>query len=223
MKKSLLALLIVFTTITSAQIKPKSQDFFAYDFSYNILTNGPSGFEQAGFSNGHSFTFTFDKPLSKRISIAYGVGFHSDNYYSNLQIITNPASGAEEFTLDSNTASSNEFSAQYIHVPLELRFRGKLNDKGRFFRFYVGARAGVRINSYSNYVTNKIDVSYNNLGTLNRFDYGVYTRIGYHYFSLFAYYGLSPIFDSGAVLDNTGANYNVDQMRTLNVGLSFSL
>ncbi len=219
----LLALLLI-TANSSAQIKPKSQDWLAYDLSYGILINGSAGLEQAGVSNSHALTFTFDKPLSKRFSIAYGVGFHSDNFYSNLQALTNPATGDEDFQLfNYDTISSNKLTAQYFHIPFEVRFRGKPSDKGRFARVYLGARAGVRVNSYSNYVTNKIDVSYNNIGALNRFDYGVYTRIGYHYFSLYAYYGLSPLFDNGTVNDNAGNTYNLDQIRTLKIGISFSL
>jgi hypothetical protein len=214
---------------TSAQIKPKSKDWFAYDLSHSRLLNGPESLTQRAVGNGHSISFTGELGMGSHFSLASGLGFHSDNYYNNIRISTNQANGAEVFTtVNYDTINRNKLTAQYLHIPVELRFRSTPNAKGRYFRFYVGGRAGVRIHSYSNYRTDKINVSFLNLGSLERFDYGVYTRIGYHYFSLYAYYGLSPIFSSGSqVVENLGTPnarvYELDQIRTLNLGLSFSL
>lgn len=214
---------------SSAQIKPKSKDWFAYDLTHDQLTNGPQSLTQRLAGNGHSFSFTGELGMGKHFSVASGLGFHSNNYYNNLRISTNQANGAEVFTtMDYDTITRNKLTAQYFHIPVELRFRGTPNAKGRYFRFYVGGRVGVRVLSYSNYVTDKVNVSFNNLGSMERFDYGVYTRIGYHYFSLFAYYGLSPLFESGSqVVENLGTPnarvYELDQVGTLSIGLSFSL
>jgi hypothetical protein len=212
-----------FTLFCKGQIKPKSEDWFAYDLTYASFVDGPSGLTQAPYSNGHSFSFTENVRIGGAMSFGYGIGFHSDNYYNNLLIQTNASDGAESFELiNYDTVSTNELTAQYIHIPLELRFMGKANDKGNFFRFTLGFRAGVRINSYSKFKTDNLNVSYNNLGSLNRFDYGTYIRLGFGHINVFSYYGLSPLFTEGVLtLPNTEA-FSMDDLRTLHLGISIT-
>ncbi len=229
MKNSVVFLFLLFTSGLLGQIKPKSADWFSYDLTHDLFLDAPGSLTQGIWSNGHSFTFTGDYSISKNFGLGYGLGFHSNNYYNNLRITTNPANGAEVFTtIEYDTVDFNKLTVQYIHLPLELRFRGTPNAKGRFFRFYIGGRVGVRVNSYSQYVTDKVNITFNDLGSLNRFNYGIYGRIGYHYFNVFAYYGISPLFESGSQLvENMGtpqaSTFELDQIRTLSVGISFSL
>ncbi|MEQ9262939.1 MAG: porin family protein [Owenweeksia sp.] len=179
------------------QIKPKQDDWVAYDLTHDFLLDAPQGLEQSWRSNGHSLSFTDDVQFSEgsNFSFAYGIGFTSNNYYNNLSIETDPGNGLEFISfLDTDTVNSNKLTVQYIHIPIELRFRSNPNQKGNFFRFYVGAKVGVRINSYSKLITDQFNRQFNDLGSLNRFMYGAYTRIGYSFINIYAYYSLSDLF-----------------------------
>ncbi len=225
----LLVALLLLGFSAFAQIKPKQEDWFAYDLTYDYWLDAPDGVEQSWRSNGHSFSFT-DEVLfgeGSHFSFAYGLGFTSNNFYNNVSLQTDANTGEEYFLpLSTDSINSNKLTVQYIHVPIELRFRSSPSEKGNFFRFYVGGKVGVRVNSYSKLKTDQIDLQYNNLGALNRFFYGVYTRVGYSYVSLYAYYGLSNLFEEAYT--NNGVSYNqlsgaVDAIRPLSVGISLSL
>src|SRR5690606_19445494 len=97
-----------------------------------------------------------------------------------------------------------------------------------FFRFYLGTHWGVRINSYSRYKTKRINIQYNKLDNLNLFTGGVYTRIGFGYFSLYAYYGFIPLFEEGQIMKEGVAGpavYEAEmkKVRPFSVGISLSL
>lgn len=211
-----------------SQIKPKDQDWFFYDITYDYLLNAPANIEQSWRSNGHSFTFTDDVRFGEgsNFGFAYGLGFTSHNYYNNLNFGTFAGNGEEYYTLvDLDTVTSNKLTVQYIHIPLELRFRSDPNGNGRFFRWYLGAKVGVRVNSYSKLITDEVNRQYNDLGALNRFTYGVYTRIGYSFISFYAHYALSSIIEEQNIPNKNFPTFTQDltPLQALNVGISFSL
>ncbi|HAD97163.1 MAG TPA: hypothetical protein DCG19_07130 [Cryomorphaceae bacterium] len=188
---------LIFSANLFSQIKPKHEDWFAYDLTYDYLLESPPGLEQSWRSNGHSLSFMDDVQFGEEshFSFAYGIGFTSNNFYNNLSLRTNAADGREFYSfLDTDTINSNKLTVQYIHIPIELRFRSGLSQKGNFFRFYVGAKVGVRVNSYSKLITDNFNRQFNNLGNLNRFMYGAYVRTGYSFINVYAYYGLSELF-----------------------------
>ncbi|MGB0175777.1 MAG: outer membrane beta-barrel protein [Owenweeksia sp.] len=186
---------LLLSTAAFGQIKPKQDDWVAYDLTYDYLLEAPGPLEQGWRSNGHSLSFMDDVQFGEgsHFSFAYGLGFTSNNFYNNLSVRTNAADGLEYYSfLDTDTIKSNKLTAQYIHVPIELRFRSGPNEN--FFRFYVGAKAGVRVNSYSKLITDNFNRQFNNLGSLNRFMYGAYVRTGYSFINVYAYYALSELF-----------------------------
>lgn len=219
---SLFALLLFLSISALSQIKPKKEDWFAYDLTHNLLLNIPEGFEQSGWSHGHSLSFTDEVIFgTSNLGFAYGVGFTSLNFYSNVGIETDKATGEEVFNyIKPDSTDVNKFTVQYIHIPVELRFRSNPNAKGDFFRLYIGGKIGVRINSYSRIKSGNYNVQYNDLGSLNRFSYGVYSRIGYSFFSLYAYYGLSNVFEGNTA---PASLVSLDGALPLCVGISLSL
>lgn len=206
----------------SAQVKPDHKDFFFYDASYISLLNTGGGVEQYGFSNGHNLTFMKEVLFGQSTTgFGYGIGYSSKNYFTNTLIQTNPANGDENYTvLDIDSAGArNKFNQKFIDLALEFRFRSKQKDNGRFFRFYVGARGGVRFAGYAEYDNNNLDVQYRDIDEFNRFHGNAYVRIGYGFVSLYGSYGLTPIFTGGTT--NTG--FNMEDVRPLSIGVSLSI
>lgn len=226
MKKYTALLILVITThlvVAQKQYIPNEDDWFFYDLSYASYLNAPPGVEMEGFPNGHSFSLFREKLFgASKLSFAYGLGFTSDNFRSNLGIAVDPASGDAQFSVipDSVGYDANKLTIQYFEIPLELRFRGKPNDKGNFFRWYVGGRVGVRFNAYSKFKDEQINLRYYHPDELSRFKAGVYTRIGFSNFSLYGYYGLTDLFDYS--FDPATNGLDLNGMKQLNVGASFS-
>lgn len=215
----LLSLMVSFKT--NAQYIPKEEDWFFYDLSYNMLLNVPQGYENVWRSNGHNISIMDDMIFgTSNFSFAYGLTYSSQNYHSNLNVSADSITGAAHFRyLNPDKAyKTNKFTLQYFEIPLELRYRSKPNNKGKFFRFYIGGRLGIRFNGYSKYKDDDYNVRYYNMDEFNRWRAGVYTRIGYNYFSLYAYYGLTPIFTKGDINGETLTN-----AVPLSLGISLSL
>ncbi len=227
MKKTLLlAALFSFCFSAKSQSKyiPEEKDWFFLDIAHGTWLNGPTGFENNWRSNCWSLSAMDDILFGEsNFSFAYGLGYTSDNFYNNLRIAADPANGDGIFDIipDTTDFKSNKLNIKYFEIPLELRFRGAPNEKGKFFRFYVGVRPGIRFSSYTKYKTDDFQVRYFHPNELNRFKVGTYTRIGFGNISLFAHYNVLPIFDGGAV-GTTPNEENLDEIRALKIGLSLS-
>ncbi len=226
MKPLLLTLGIATSTTILAQIDTDNKDWFTYDLTSDILIETPAGYETDWRSNGHHFSFMFEKMWSKgRIGISGGLGFSSNNFYNNLRITTQENTGDQQYALLTDTASYryNKVTSQYIDIPIEIRYRTTPNTKGRFFRLYAGVRVGVRVHSYSQYVTEEVDIRYGNLDDLNRFRYGLYARIGYSFISLYGYYGLTGLFQNGEFTLPDGSTAELKRAIPVSFGISFTI
>lgn len=224
MKKILLTsiLSLVFITLF-AQIKPKQEDWFFADFGYDYLLNSPDGISQSFIPFSFSGSIMKEKPFGKgKFAIAGGLGYTGHSFYNNLGISTDLSSGKEKFRiLDTDSIERNRLTSEYIDAIFELRYRTLPNTNGKFFRWYVGVKGGVRVNSISRLRTKNAIVSYENLGALNRYKYGAYTRIGYGWINIYAYYGLSELFTEGVIVN--GNNEAVTGIRPLSIGISVVL
>lgn len=215
---SLVLSLVFFSSF--AQIKPKTEDWFFYDYTYDFFSNAPDGIAQEFVPNGHTISFLKEKSYGKgKFAIALGLDYSSQVYYSNLHVSTNLVDGEEIFqVLNTDSIERNRLSMEFIDALFELRYRTMANEKGKFFRWYLGVKGGIRVESISRLRTQNAIVSYENLGFLNRYRYGAYTRIGYGWFNLYAYYGLSEIFTDGALIN--GNNADVTGITPISVGIS---
>ena len=100
--------------------------------------------------------------------------------------------------------------ANYVEMPLEIRFDTKPEDIGRSFNFALGGRIGVLFDSdqkvkYREDDQWKKSKNKENWG-LNFLRYGVYTRIGIGGFNVFGFYNLSTLYEPNKAPDLTKMN-----------------
>lgn len=159
--------------------------------------------------------------------LGFGLGIGDDNYHHNMRIQTSPIDGQEYYSLMNDTAfTSNKQRITYLFLPLELRIRSKANQRGQYLRVYLGARGGVRINSFAHYETDKLQQRFLNLGDLQRLKAEVYARLGFGAFSLYGAYDLTPVFRERMrfIADEQGGQvFDLSQMRGLRLGLSLAI
>jgi len=223
-KKPLILLLISFLVFTGAraQYLPERGEWFHFSYSHLTLLNQPEQLTQSWKSNGWQIMLMRETLFARKShwGIAYGLGFSANFWHTNLNISSIPNTSNREYTYlpSDSTYKSNRFSASYIDIPFEFRFRTRSNSYGQYFRFYFGGLVGYRINSYSAFQTGDYSVKYYKLDDLARWHYGVFVRTGWWLFNLYAYYGINPVFDK---FDNTPEG--LDKMQSLSLGLSISL
>ena len=108
----------------------------------------------------------------------------------------------------------------YLEIPLE--FRAVTSTGRETFRFILGFKAGVLVSAHTKikYGTGDDVVIAKEKSDffLNRFRYGVYTRIGYKSIHLYTYYSLSDLFQNNKLVSGTATNQNVTPLM---FGLSF--
>lgn len=219
-KTVLTSILSMAFTASFAQIKPKQEDWFFYDFTYDFMTNAPSGVSQDFVPYGHTFSLMKEKNLGAgNFSVAIGLDYSRQSYFSNLYVSTDLSDGDEIYqVLDTDSVKRNRLTTNFIDAIFELRYRTSPNSKGKFFRCYVGIKGGVLVSNASRLITDHATVTFENLGSLSPYRYGAYTRIGYGWVNLFAYYGLNEIFRDGDLIN--GNNASVTGVTPVSIGLS---
>jgi len=149
--------------------------------------------------------------------VAYGVGYSGHFYHGNLHIDVS-ADGTQTIqNLDGEAYLSNRLAAEYVDGVLEFRYRSTANNKGRYNRFYVGAIAGYRVDSYAYLQAENYRVKFYNIGGFSTLRYGAYLKAGRGPFNLYYYYGLNPIVESGVLVPELGA------ATSQNIGLAITL
>lgn len=108
----------------------------------------------------------------------------------------------------------------YLELPLE--FRAVTSTGRETFRFILGFKAGVLVSAHTKikYGTGD-DIRTEKLKDnffLNRFRYGIYSRIGYKSIHAYLYYSLSDLFQNNKLVSGTATNQNVTPLM---FGLSF--
>jgi hypothetical protein len=207
-----------------AQYLPERGEWLHFSYSKFLLLNAPDEMEQQWNSNGWQLMLMWETLFGRRShwGIGFGPGFSVNYWYTNLNITTNPNGGPLNYTYlpsDSNY-TCNRFSASYLDLPVEIRFRSNSDKKGRYFRFYFGGLVGYRINSFSQIKVGDYNIKHYRINDLSRWHYGVFVRTGYWLFNLYVYYGLDPVF--GDLTSGEGVE-GLDQMQSLSLGLSISL
>lgn len=216
--------LLFISTRLSGQFLPERGEWLHFSYSHLTLLNAPEELEQKWNSQGWQIMFMRENLLGRRShwGIGYGLGFSTNYWHTNLAMNSNPATGNFTYSYipQDSSYSRNRFSATYVDIPVEFRFRSNSNNKGQYFRFYFGGLVGYRINSFSNFKRGDYDVKYYRLDAINNWHYGVFVRTGFWLFNFYAYYGLNPVFNN---IQDKPAPEGLENIHSLSLGLSISL
>ncbi len=190
------------------------EDQLYFGISYIVLRDLPENMSQNGFSNAVRLGFIRDIPINERRNFGFGLGLGLswENYYQNLRISVDEQTGNIEYQLLINESfRSNSFQVNKIDIPLEIRWRGSTPEKYKFWRLYAGIIASYVYKKSANFVTNKVDVTYNKINIIKSWQFGANLSAGYGTWNFTFYYGLSPMMKNDLNLD--GESFNIKNMQ----------
>ncbi|MDT0557779.1 porin family protein [Ichthyenterobacterium sp. W332] len=192
------------------------EDQFYFSATYNLLNNKPNDIAQRGFSTGFHLGFIRDFPINKKRTWALGLGLGlSSNSYNNNMLISETINGFQYNTIDETTDSftKNKFTTYLVEVPFEIRWRSSDAESFKFWRIYSGFKLGYLLHGTSKFRGSLGDIDTSN-PNFERLQYGLTLSVGYSTFNLHLYYGLNPIFDNMATLNNEPLD-----LSTIKIGL----
>lgn len=210
--------------------RPDIPGTFLIDIGWNLVQSAPDNFETSVIgSRTLNMYYYYDIPVgNSNFVLMPGIGVGLDRFKFDNDITLSQGVDTDGNTVvsfvDLNDAfptadiKKSQLIANYIDIPLEVRFYSNPSDKKRSFNVSVGGRAGIRFSSHTKlkYELNgdKVKTKDKQEFGLNRFRYGVTGRIGIGGFNLFYYQSLSEMFDGGP-------SGTVDTSN-ITVGLSFT-
>lgn len=220
MKKALLTLIALVITATSfAQMiadKTDNKVTVGFDLFSDLQLKPSDNWNARGFNQGVSWAVTYNFPLgeSTKHTVSIGAGMSHHNYFSYSRIL-NPYGDTLQYVDCSEKDSFKRFkvNANYVDIPLELRFRIKDQVK-----IGVGFKLGILAMAKTKYVGpdeegTLIHQKYTYIKNLERYNYSVTLRVGWKWMSAFAAYQLNPVFEVG---------HEAPVIHPLSVGLSFA-
>ncbi len=221
MRVIVLSFILLFTNLCGAQglfeyfkltaddDGPEKFDRIAVDFNWDSWLNTPENIKTGNYSIGVNAYWYKDIPLNPRstVALAIGLGVGSHNVHHNGQFLTLDSAGTSFTGLyplpKETTWRKNKYTATYLDLPLELRFRNmyiesRRKDAGyRTFRFYPGFKFGVLVNDHTKWRDDNIKYKIYNLKNTNWFRYGVTARLAFGKIAFTGYYSLTPLFQKG--------------------------
>ena len=214
-------LILLASTLAFAQGKafiPEPGEGVSFNTSSLMVVGAGGSFVPAWQANSQEVQLLRESTFGlSHFGVAYGVGYSGHFYHGNLHIDVS-ADGTQTLqNLDGEAYLSNRLAAEYVDGVLEFRYRSTANNKGRYNRFYVGAIAGYRVDSYAYLQAENYRVKFYNIGGFSTLRYGAYLKAGRGPFNLYYYYGLNPIVESGVLVPELGA------ATSQNIGLAITL
>jgi len=225
MKKLLLTLIaLTFAATSFAQLIANKTDNkvtvgfdLFHDFQF-IPSSNVSNWDARGFNQGVSWCITYNFPLgeSTKHTVSIGAGMTHHNYFCYNRIL-NPYStdtlNISESYRENESFKRAKINANYVDIPLELRFRIKDQVK-----IGVGFKLGILVMAKTKYVGPDdngyiVHEKYTYIKNLERYTYSATLRVGWKWVSAFASYQLNPVFEVG---------HEAPVIHPLSVGLSFA-
>lgn len=174
-----------------------------YQYDFRILKSGFSfvpgigvSLERFKFKNGRTLAYSQPDDILRLMT-------HTDAGYPGMrksQLITN-----------------------FVEVPLEICYRTNPEDPARSFKISAGYRIGYLYDAYTK-LKYKEDHEVRQLKNkqffnLSRFRHGVFGKVGAGNFSVFCYYNINPLFESGKgpFLEDETKDFN-----TFTIGISLA-
>ena len=189
------------------------QDRYVFDISSEQWLTKPAEIKAKPYSWGFSFARMFEFPLSRKFSLAFGLGVRSLHHYHNANFGQYVKS--DNSIIDSlvpiNTGvkySLNKTALNFVDANIDIRIKaGKKSN----FKFYVGFRGGYLFNEHIKYKDSSIKYKKYATNGFNKFSFGPTLRIGIRNICLYANYLLSPIYEN-----NSG-----QKIESVSVGITF--
>jgi hypothetical protein len=192
------------------------EDQVYFNITYNILNQKPADMSQNGFSGGFNVGFIRDFPINanRTVAVGLGMGLSANSFNQNLKIFRQNNS-IEFEVISGGSFSKNRFDLYQVELPLELRWRTSTFESYKFWRIYLGFKAGFVFASNSKF--NATDESYKVKidKALNKLQYGLTFSFGYDNWNLNLYYALNSIFK------NQSLNGVPLKLSTIKTGLIF--
>jgi hypothetical protein len=219
------------TTTTSGKRDglPDIPGVFALELGLNRLQDGPSDIN-SGFWGSRTLNVYYQyeiRILKSKFSLVPGVGFSLERYkFKDGNILAYNAGVLAMYKpadLGLSGVKKSQLITNYFEVPVELCFRTRPDDPARSFKISVGGRVGYLFDSFTK-VKYKEDGEVKKYKDkqdfqLTKFRYGISGRIGVGAVSLFGYYNLTPLFESG---EGPVLNGKTTEFSTLTIGLSLA-
>ena len=242
MKKVILSLLtiLLFSGLANAQSNPPEKkmadlssrpaDHLMIQFGADSWTGGPDSVKTSGIGRHFNIYFMMDKPFrtNNKFSLAYGVGFGTNNQYIDKGTFVDLAQVANSIRFKQLDSLANRFDKHkvatvYLQVLAEIRYYSNPANPAKSWKFAAGLKVGLlfkgftkskdlqTFNGSSLYGKTYVQ-KINNKRFFTNNDFTLTARAGYGIISMNLGYSVSPV-----VRDGFGPAFN-----RLSVGLSIS-
>lgn len=198
--------------------KLRKYDRVIFDITYCDWHGDRDYFQSPWNSIGFNTALMFDVILTEKNTVSFGWGV-SFSHFSNKSELDFQSDFDNNLTTISEFAPGNEpdrikFAANYIEVPLEIRFR---TEGYKHFKVMLGGKIGYQLNA----LTKTTNVNNGQRQIIKTFDfpdnnplrYGATIRIGIRNWAIYGAYYFSPLF----------TNSDSVQLTPFTAGVSISL
>jgi len=198
------------------------EDQFYIGVTYNLLANKQKidNLSQTGFSPGVHFGFIKDIPLNKKRNFGLGIGIGAsiNALNQNLLVDKNNEGTYNYSVIDDNVNrfTLNKFYTNLVEVPLELRWRTSTPTDYKFWRVYAGLKFGYLFSNVTKFEGEFNTIRHAQVNDFNKLQYGLNCSAGYNTWNFYVYYGLNPIFNNNATIEQSSIDSNV-----VKIGLIF--
>lgn len=213
--------------------RPNIKGDLFVEFGFNTLNNKPDELKTNFFRSrtvniyhqypvrifGENSGFTFNPGL--------GLGLDKLAFTNDRNLFVNRETGSsqlleiEDVYGEDIEVDGNNFSMNYVDIPLEFRYHFNKSNYDKGFRLTLGGKLGVLFDSQTKIAYTDANGLQRKIKDkqqygLNPIRYGVYTKLGFPGFNVWGYYGLNSVFEKEKGPFNTEANQ-------ISMGISIAL
>ncbi|MCY7409471.1 MAG: PorT family protein [Chitinophagales bacterium] len=175
-------------------------NYFAKDFNSKL----PAQYQPMEPIPGKSWVVNihaFDQRVNlidHHLWFAYGVYFELNSYKYNTDEVLIPKIDSVDFYTSDSPIKKNKLSSEYIGIPVTFRFESNPDNFSKSFHISAGGFGEYLIGAHTKTKSTSNDkAKAHDDFNLNRFRYGVTTRLGYGWANLFVNYSLSELLQDG--------------------------
>lgn len=179
----------------------KHQDHLLIDFGYETFSGRPNNTSFEWYNNGLNIQLFYDKLFGKSgFSGAVGIGFSTQSYYSNKQIRRDTTLSYQysNWVNPESLYEKNKVSSSWVEVPIELRYRSKIDDWGYRWKLSIGGKIGYLIDTHDKLVDlNGVKFKTYYFPDMNNIRAGIVARAGYGKVNFTTFFSLTEFFVPG--------------------------